>query len=204
MKILYALSSLLFLLAGCNSASTATAPESFSAASDKGIAIGTITFEGDTPVNDIYRFFYGSTSGDKKFIKRNSGKIMMQSGRENGRQFTGDFNDGKTYLFVIEAEPGSYAFTHYNYLDHIGPMGMVSSSKKFAIPFEIKKGEIAYIGEFNYKDKVESGSPKIFISGAYSRDIPEFKKKFPQIEWEKSVDKTVTSGDKGGGIIEFL
>lgn len=203
MKTLYALFVLL-LLAGCNSTSTSVAPKSFTASSEKGLAIGTITFEGDTPVNDIYRFFYNPVSGDKKFVKRNSGKVMMQSGRENGRQFTGDFNENKTYMFVIEGEPGNYAFTQYNVLDHIGPTGMVRFSKKFAIPFEIKKGEIAYIGEFNYKDKVEEGLPKIFISGAYSRDMPEFKKKFPQINWDVTVDKTVKSGDKGGGILEFL
>lgn len=201
MKALYTLCGLLFILSGCNSASTADAPQSFSATSDKGLAIGTITFEGDKPVNDIYRFFYGPTSGDKKFVKRNSGKIMMKTG--NG-EFTGDFNEAKTYLFVIEAEPGSYAFTQYNYLDHVGPTGTVSSSKKFAIPFEIKKGEIGYIGELTYKDKVEHGSPKIFVSGAYSRDINEFTRKFPGIEWSRTVDKTVKSGDKGGGIIEFL
>ncbi|MGQ2982593.1 hypothetical protein [Flavobacterium sp.] len=203
MKTLYIFFTLL-LLAGCNAASTSVAPQSFSSASEKGLAIGTITFEGDTPVNDIYRFFYGPISGDKKFIKRNSGKVMMQSGRDNGRQFTGDFNNNKTYMFIIEAEPGNYAFTQYNVLDHIGPTGMVRFSKKFAIPFEVRKGEITYIGEFNFKDKVEEGSPKIFISGAYERDLPEFKKKFPHIDWDKAVDKTVTSGDKGGGIIEFL
>ena len=203
MKTLYSLFALL-LLAGCNSSSTATAPQSFSSSSEKGLAIGTITFEGDTPANDIYRFFYGPASGDKKFIKRNSGKVMMQSGRDNGRQFEGDFNNGKTFLFVIEAEPGNYAFTHYNYLDHIGPTGMVSTSRKFAIPFEVKKGEIAYIGEFTYKDKVDHGSPKIFISSAYSRDIPEFSRKFPGIRWQDAADKTVKSGDKGDGIIEFL
>ncbi|WP_294823669.1 hypothetical protein [uncultured Flavobacterium sp.] len=203
MKTLYALFGFLLLL-GCKSASTAIAPQSFTASSEKGLAIGTVTFEGDTPSNDIYRFFYGPTSGDRKFIKRNSGKVMMQSQHKNGRQFTGDFNNGKTYLFVIEADPGNYAFTQYNFLDHIGPSGMVSFSKKFAIPFEIKKGEIAYIGEFSYKDKVDEGTPKIFISGNYIRDIAEFKKKFPQINWEPAMDKTVKSGDKGGGIIEFL
>lgn len=203
MKTLYSLFTLL-LLAGCNSASTSVAPQSFSSSSEKGLAIGTITFEGDTPANDIYRFFYGPASGSKKFIKRNSGKVMMQSGRENGRQFTGDFNNRKTYLFVIEAEPGNYAFTHYNYLDHIGPTGMVRNSRKFAIPFEIRKGKIAYIGELTYKDKVDEGSPKIFVSGAFDRDIKEFKKKFPQINWDTTVNKTVTSGNKGGGIIEFL
>ncbi len=204
MRTLYALCGLLLIIAGCKSPSATGSPESFSSTSEKGLAIGTITFEGDKPVNDIYRFFYEPISGEKKFIRKNSGKILIKAGGENGSEFTGDFNSSKTYLFVIEAEPGSYAFTQYNYLDHIGPTGMVMNSKKFAIPFEIKKGEIAYIGELSYKDKVEPGSPRIFVSGYYDRDIPEFAKKFPQIDWNTAVNKTVKDGNTGGGIIEFL
>lgn len=205
MKTLFALCGLLLIITGCDSASSGTnAPQSFSAASEKGLAIGTITFEGDTPANDIYRFFYSPTSGDKKFTRRNSGKIMMKAGRENGRNFTGDFNDSKTYLFIIEADPGSYAFTQYNHLDHIGPMGTLTNSRKFAIPFEIKKGEIAYIGELNYKDKAEAGTPKIFVSGSFERDMAEFMRKFPGIDWSSTQNKTVKTGDKGNGMVEFL
>jgi hypothetical protein len=200
MRTLYALCGLLLIIAGCKSPSTADAPASFSSASEKGLAIGTITFEGDKPVNDIYRFFYEPASADKKSIRRNSGRIMIKPGAD----FNGDFNNKKTYLFVIEAEPGSYAFTQYNYLDHFGPMGSVSSSKKFSIPFEIKKGEIAYIGELSYIDKAEKGTPKIFVAGRYDRDKAEFIKKFPHIDWSTAADKTVKAGTSNDGLIEFL
>ena len=46
----------------CGSASSDKAPETFDATSDKGLAIGTITFESDMPKNDIYRFFYEASS----------------------------------------------------------------------------------------------------------------------------------------------
>jgi hypothetical protein len=204
MKTTYLLLLLLLLFIGCNSASTNKAPESFSNTSEKGLAIGTITFESDMPKNDIYRFFYEATSGDKKFNKRNSGKIMFKARNEkNESSFNGDFNNKQTYLFVIEREPGNYAFTQYNYLDHIGPTGMVNFSKPFAIPFEIKKGEIVYIGELSYNDLAEIGTPRLVIYNRFDRDMPEFKKKFPNIDWAATTDKTVKAGNNGGGIIDF-
>jgi len=191
------------VLTACSSAWADKAPQTFTASSETGLAVGTITFEGDTPVNDIYRFFYNAQSGDKKFIKRNSGKIVI-SGRENkAGGFNGDFNDKKSYLVVIEKEPGTYAFTQYSYLDHLGPTGMVSSSKNFTIPFEIKKGEITYFGEMAYKDMAEKGTPRIFVADYYSRDLQELKKKYPNIDWDKAVNKTAKQGDNGSGIIDF-
>lgn len=202
MKISYLLLPLLLLLTACNATSTDTALTTFTPQSKTGLAIGTITFEGDAPVNDIYRFLYTGVSGDKKFNKRNAGKILINA-RQNKTGFNGDFNDKKTYLYVIEREPGSYVFTQYTYLDHIGSNGMVSSSKPFAVPFEIKQGEITYLGEMSYKDQAEPGTPRIYVADYFSRDIAEFKKKYPAIDWEKAVNKTVKTGNDGGGIIDF-
>jgi len=202
MKTLYliVIASLLF---ACKSASTDDVPQNFSAAPEKGIAIASITFEGDSPKNDIYRFFYSATSGDKKFLKRNAGKFMVKAREDNNRGWAGDFNNKKTYLVVIEREPGNYAFNQYNYLTHIGYSGMVDFSKPFAIPFEIKKSEITYIGELLYNDQAMPGTPRITVSDKYERDIPEFKKKYPSVQWETSQNKTAKTGDTGNGIIEF-
>jgi hypothetical protein len=200
----YIIVSLILLLTSCKSASTDAMPATtFTPSPEKGVAIATITFEGDTPVNDIYRFFYNAQSGDKSFKKRNAGKILI-SGRENkGKGFNGDFNNKKSYLVVIEREPGSYAFTQYSYLDHLGSNGMVSSSKLFAIPFEIKKGEITYVGELDYKDVAEKGSARIFVADYFSRDLPEFKKKYPSVNWDAAINRTTKSGNNGEGIIDF-
>lgn len=202
MKVAYILLSLVLLVTGCKSAPADVASTSFTPSPEKGIAIATLTFEGDKPVNEIYRFFYNAQSNDKAFKKRNAGKVVI-NGREVKDSFNGDFNNKKTYLVVIEREPGSYAFTQYSYLDHKGSNGMVSSSKLFAIPFEIKKGEITYIGELDYKDVAEKGSPRIYVADYYNRDLPEFKKKYPSVDWDKAVNKSVKQGDTGGGIVDF-
>lgn len=191
------------ILASCATKNNNAAPENFTETSATGLAIGTITFEGDVPVNDIYRFFYEGQGADKKFNKKNSGKITI-NGRTDGKStFNGDFNNKKTYLFVIEAQPGSYAFTQYNYLDHLGSQGMVSTSDKFAIPFEVKAGKISYIGELSYVDKAVKGDPRIFVADYLNRDLPEFKKKYPNIVWENTENKTPKTGDTGNGIIDF-
>lgn len=203
MKSIYFLLPLLAVIMGCSSGSSDKAPESFNSTSEKGLAVGTITFEGDVPRNDIYRFFYNPVSADKKVIKKNNGKIQILGRINKKRAYNGDFNNSKTYLFVIEREPGNYAFTDYNVLNQIGPTGAVSFSPKFSIPFEIKKGEIAYIGEMTYIENVEKGAPKIIVADYMERDLTEFKKKFPKISWNLTVNKSVKSGDTGGGMVDF-
>jgi hypothetical protein len=203
MKHIIILFTAALLFAGCGSKTTNQAPESFNETSINGLAIGTITFEGDVPVNDIYRFFYEGKSGDKKFNKKNSGKIVINGRTDGQSMFNGDFNQKKSYLFVLEVQPGGYAFTQYNYLDHIGPQGMVSNSDPFAIPFEVKPGQVTYIGELNYVDKAVKGDPRIFVADYFERDIPQFKLKYPNIAWEKSVKGTPKTGDTGNGIVDF-
>ena len=191
-------------LAGCRTATSDKVPETFGPESQMGLAVGTITFEAEKPVNDIYRFFYEGTSADAKFNKRNAGKVMIKArNEENEKAFSGDFANGHTYLFVIEAQPGTYAFTQFNYLDRIGPTGMVSSSKTFAIPYEVKKGEITYVGELSYNDLSEPGSPRLVVYDRYARDLEELAKKYPKIDWKKAVNKTAKSGNNGGGIVDF-
>jgi hypothetical protein len=203
MKKIYLLLAMI-ALAGCGSTSSDKIPETFGPESETGLAIGTITFEAEKPVNDIYRFFYEGTSDDAKFNKRNGNKIMIKArNEENEKAFSGDFANGHTYLFVIEAQPGTYAFTQYNYLDRIGPTGMVSSSKTFAIPYEVKKGEITYVGELSYNDLSEPGSPRLVVYDRYARDLEELAKKHPKIDWRKAVNKTAKAGNTGGGIVDF-
>lgn len=203
MKTIYAL-LLLAVITGCATKSYDATPKTLAPSPEKGLAVGTITFEGDVPVNDIYRFFYNATSGDKNFKKANAGKIMIKGRDDDNKSgFNGDFNNKKTYLFVIEREPGTYAFTQYSYLDHLGPMGAVSSSKEFAIPFEIKKGGITYMGELDYVDHAVKGSPRIYVADYFSRDMEELKKKYPTIEWQKTVNQTPKSGNAADGMIDF-
>lgn len=201
--VFIALPLLLVMMVSCRPAAADEVPATFDAGAENGLAVGTITFEGDAPRNDIYRFFYEPAEGDSKFIKKNDGKIEIRTRVKSERAYNGDFNNSKTYLFVINRPPGKYAFTQYNYLDHIGYTGMVNNSKKFAIPFEIKRGEITYIGELAYAESAAPGSPRIFIWNRFNRDVAELKKKFSGINWSLATDKTVTSGDSGGGIIDF-
>jgi hypothetical protein len=197
----YFLLPVLFILASCSSSGGIN--KDFVPSTQKGLAVGTVTFEGDIPVNDIYRFFYQPVTTDKKEKRKHSGKIEIKARKDNQSAFNGDFNNAKTYLFIIEAEPGKYEFNQYNYLDHIGYTGMVYTSKEFSIPFEIKKGEITYIGELAYRDAARPGETRIYVSGYFERDINEFKNKYPFIKWEKAKNETIKEGNTGGGIVDF-
>ncbi|PZR22493.1 MAG: hypothetical protein DI539_05345 [Flavobacterium psychrophilum] len=203
MKTLYILPVLLLII-GCKSASSDKPSGVFSATSENGLAVGTITFEGDVPRNDIYRFLYQPTSDDKKFIKKNEGKIEIKARDGKKRGFTGDFGEKKSYVFVIERAPGKYNFTQHTVLSGLGSMGNVNFSKLYGIPFEIKKGEITYLGELSYNDNALPGDPRIVVYDRYDRDLAELKKKYPNIDWKLASDKTPKSGNKGeGNIIDF-
>ena len=203
MKTLYIL-PILLLIIGCKSASSEKPVEAFSSTSENGLAVGTITFESDAPKNDIYRFLYKPTSDDKKFIKKNEGKVEIKARDGKKRAFKGDFANGQSYTFVIERAPGKYNFTQHTVLDGLGSMGNVNFSKVYGIPFEIKKGEITYLGELSYNDLAQPGSPRIVVYGRFERDLAELKKKYPNIDWKLASDKTPKTGNKGEGeIIDF-
>ncbi len=203
MKRIFATLSLAIIVSCSSSKEVDPSPEKLTVAEQKGIAIGTITFEGDVPMNDIYRFFYNATSGDKKFQKANTGKIIIRGRNDNNKTFNGDFNNKHSYLFIIEREPGNYAFTQYSFLDHKGPTGAVSISKEFEIPFEIKKGEVSYVGELDYVDQAAKGSPRIFVADYQERDLEAFKKKYPDFNWNDIKNRVPKTGNTGEGIIDF-
>ncbi|MDV6168673.1 hypothetical protein R1T16_09575 [Flavobacterium sp. DG1-102-2] len=203
MKTSYLLLPLLALFVACGSASSDKAPEKFTSASENGLAVGTITFESATPKNDIYRFLYEPQSDDSKFVKKNDGKIEIKSRNGKKRGFTGDFANGQSYVFVIERAPGKYAFNQHTVLTGLGSMGQVNYSKKYAVPFEIKKGEITYLGELSYNDLSEPGTPRIVVYDRFDRDLNELKMKYPNIDWNAAIDKTAKSGNNGEGIIDF-
>lgn len=205
MKKLFALISAAVILISCGGkeATTYASPIQLQPSPEKGLAIGTITFEGDVPVNEIYRFLYEATSGDKSFKKDNAGKIMIITRQKDQRAWKGDFGNSKTYLVVIEREAGNYAFITYSYLNRLGQTGQVGYNDKFAIPFEIKKGGITYFGELNYVDKAVKGTPRIFVADYFTRDIPEFEKKYPTINWNNTENQTPKKGDTGNGTVDF-
>jgi len=192
------------VLISCGSKQTYDAsPATVALPSEKGLAIGTITFEGDVPVNEIYRFFYEPTSGDKKFKNNNSGKIIFNTPHKTNTGWNGDFSNKKSYLVIIEREPGSYAFNRYTYLNRLGPTGEVSYSNEFAITFDIKKGGITYFGEITYVDKAVKGSPRIFVADYLQRDLEQFKTKYPNVLWENTENKIPKSGNTGEGTVDF-
>lgn len=204
MKKLFILIPAFLLLVSCGSNQTTEAsPVTIAPSAEKGLAVGTITFEADTPVNEIYRFFYNATSGDKKFQKANAGKIVITARQKEGKGFAGEFGNQKSYLVVIEREAGSYAFTQYTYLNRLGPTGEVSYSNPFSIPFDIKKGGITYFGELNYVDQAVKGTPRIFVADYFDRDMAEFKKKYPSLGWDSAENKTAKTGNTGEGTVDF-
>lgn len=191
-------------LAGCKAAKDYVPPQSFSPNSGTGLVIGTITLNGgEKPANDIYRFFYEPVTTDKKLRTKNSGRIIIKAREGNTRSYTGDFNEKKTYLFIVEAQPGNYAFTQYNYLDHIGYSGMVTSSQKFSIPFTVSAGMITYIGELSYNDIAQPGTPRIVVGTNIERDLPEFRKKYGSINFDSVTNNPIKSGNSGNGLILF-
>ena len=53
----------------------------------------------------------------------------------------------------------------------------------FSIPYEIKKGEITYIGNITFNDYAKKGEIVVGLNNKFERDIEELKKLQPSVDW---------------------
>lgn len=69
------------------------------------------------------------------------------------------------------------------------------ATKDFSLPFEVKKGEILYLGDMiiDIKKFIKSGNLIHWVDNS-ERELSEFKEKFPKIDWELFRNHTIREG----------
>lgn len=143
---------------------------------EKGLLIGSVTFPREKAKFNGYFFrLTGNTSAEFQIRPEQITKMKHKGQTDNGR----------TYFFIIERPEGKYEIPSVRLF---GNSGMIAFQRTnyvggFSIPYEIKKGEITYIGNINFNEYAENGEKIVTLENKFERDIVEFKKLQPSIDW---------------------
>ena len=98
-----------------------------------------------------------------------------------------DFSNPKGQLYVMDLKPGKYLIFRYMgkgdwKKNQQGQLRRWYESTDVDIPFEIKKGEIAYLGNFTINRRTKMGkSYELKILDQQTRDISLAKKRFASL-----------------------
>jgi hypothetical protein len=162
--------SSIILVQSCAVASLPTEPMNFSKSSEKGLLVGSVTFPTNKPNFNGYFFRLTNNTSQEFQINRNQ---------------DGQLDEGKTYLFVIERPVGVSEIPSVRLFHNSGMIAGQYDVRTggFSIPYEIKKGEITYIGNITFNDYAKKGDIVVGLNNKFERDIEELKKLQPSIDW---------------------
>ncbi len=155
---------------------------------ENGLIFGSISFPREKIAYDGIKLNINYNTDDSKKRKKNSGKIKIGPTMLKARH-DGELEGGKTYLFTMEKEPGQYnipqlTLTIFKVLDHSPVEKFVTD---FNIPFEVKKGEITYIGEIFIDEYLDKSAEIISVNDKFERDKNAMKNLQKMVNWESAV-----------------
>ena len=195
------------LLSSCISIKNSTPDRTFAfdKNSEKGLVSGTFSFYSDKKKSPYDHYYYNIKyiSDDINEVKKNSTSLVFYMDGFNGR-YNGQFNDSKTYMFILDLKPGKYEINSFRFFWNGGMIQQnVNSKIYFSIPFEVKKGEIFYLGEFIQDMENKNVKPFIKIKDNFERDKSYFRQNYNLIFWNNAQNKVIKEGNNGEGLIEF-
>jgi hypothetical protein len=162
--------STFILIQSCAVASLPSEPMNFSKSSEKGLLVGSVTFPTNQPNFNGYFFRLTNNTSQEFQVNRNQ---------------KGQLDKGRTYLFIIERPIGTYEIPSVRLYHNSGMVAGQYDVRTggFSIPYEIKKGEITYIGNITFNDYAKKGDTVVGLSNKFERDIEALKKLQPSIDW---------------------
>ncbi|WP_348825763.1 hypothetical protein [Flavobacterium aestuarii] len=165
--------STIILVQSCAVASLPSEPMNFSKSSEKGLLVGSVTFPTNKPNFNGYFFRLTNNTSQEFQVNRN------QSGQLDG---------GRTYLFAIERPVGASEIPSVRLFHNSGMIAGQYDVKTggFSIPYEIKKGEITYIGNITFNDYAKKGDTVVALNNNFEKDIEALKKLQPTIDWNSA------------------
>lgn len=157
---------------------------------DNALIIGSITFPKEDAASDSYFLRITSTESDPKIVKSNSTELFIKPKFVYRLIHKGQLDNGKTYLFAIERPPGKYEIPSIRLFRN---MPMIVAVKDFyiggfSIPFNLKKGEIRYVGNILYDEYAEKNDTIIRLQNNFEKDLDAFKKLQPSVNWTSTVN----------------
>lgn len=144
---------------------------------ENGLLIGSITFLSETPKFDSYFF-------------RLSGNTYEEFMITSGAKHKGQLDEGRTYLFAIERPIGTYEIPSIRLFrnNFITALQRTSYIDGFSIPYEIKKGEITYIGNIIFSEYAQKGAKFLTLDNNFEKDINALKELKPSVDWKNAIN----------------
>jgi hypothetical protein len=178
------LTGTLILINGCATSGLSAEPMTFNK-EYLGMVVGSITFPEEKARYNQYFFNVEAIANSEKASKRNSKELQITPNQITRMRHAGELEGGKTYLFALEKVPGKYKFSRVR-LSTVG-MGYAIPDdliQNFTIPFDIKKGEITYVGEIKINEYARQNDTLINLKDNFERDINAIKTKQPGVNWD--------------------
>lgn len=154
--------------------------------SENGLVVGSISFTNEKPRFNGYFTYFHCLDSVKKVSKANSRELQISPEQTWRAKHSGELNNGKTYLFAFERVPGKYEVSYVRQaIVGLGGATRDDYISNFSIPFEVKKGEITYIGEINLDEYHLLNTGNIItVKDNFDRDIQAVKIKQPRVNWD--------------------
>ncbi len=151
---------------------------------ENGLVFGTISFPQIKQRFDGY-FLWISCKEDGDISWKSCGKISMRPQMFKAKH-NGELDGGKTYIFAMEKPPGQYNITGIRL--SILKVGQYVSKDTdvpgFTIPFDVKKGEIIYIGNININEYALKGEELITVDDKFEKDKNSLKNLQKMVNWD--------------------
>ena len=156
--------------------------------SENGLIFGSISFPMQKLNYDGAFLQIDYISDDKKERRKNSCKIKIGPTMFKGKH-NGELDGGRTYLFVMEKKPGSYTIDWLRFtILKVGDYnGIEKDVAGFYIPFDVKKGEITYIGNITIDEYAPLSNSIINISDQFEKDKNAMKEMQKMVNWDASI-----------------
>lgn len=169
-------------------------PELISKSSGDGLLIGSFSRINGKPRFNQYSFYFIDSLGNER-------EITIKPELITTVKYPDDFDTGEVSgsLFAFILPEGKYTFNRYYnlYQVSIGMYKDYNPSEDFNIPFEVRSGQISYVGEIRFYPKLKEGVtwipkhwPLIDLSGggayyihdSFQRDVKLFREKNKSIK----------------------
>ena len=156
--------------------------------SENGLIFGSITFPSEKAKFNGYFIQISNTNPDKKISQKNSTQIRFVPQQIIRMKHDGQLENGKTYLFVLERKAGNYEIPFLRLFTNYGYSTRDTSINGFNLPFELKKGEIKYIGNIKLDESLQSNIHPVQLSNNFARDVEAIRKLQPSVNWNDAIN----------------
>lgn len=153
-----------------------------------GLIFGSITFPNEKAKFNGYFLKIVMNDSIKKVSDKNSIEIRFIPEQILKMKHDGQLENGKTYLFVLERREGKYIIPGINLFNNYGYSTRSTFIDGFSIPFDVKKGEINYIGNIIFDENMSTNEHPVKINNNFKRDVDAIAKIQPSVDWRNAID----------------